>query len=107
VDLESRYEVAAYDHYAIGDASFHHGWCLHSAPENKGTEARLAYSISFIADNLPLLEDEGHIRYPDNEDSQSYHDWIGEVGWGGVASHPLLPIVYCKEAESSQKPAAN
>lgn len=55
---------------------------------------RMAYSISFIADGVQILQDEGHIRYPDNEDSQSYSDWIDEVGWGGIAEHPLLPIVY-------------
>lgn len=38
-DLESRYTVQAYE-YAIGDVSFHHGWCLHHAPENIGSETR-------------------------------------------------------------------
>ena len=31
---------------------------------------RYALSIMFVADGAPLLQEEGHIRYPDNEDYQ-------------------------------------
>lgn len=47
-----------------------------------------------MADKTNLLQEEGHIRYPDNEDFQSYALWIDDIGWGGVAEHPLIPIVY-------------
>lgn len=25
---------------------------------------------------------------------QSYSEWIGDIGWGGVAEHPSTPLVY-------------
>jgi hypothetical protein len=65
-----------------------------SAPGNSLPETRFAYSISFVADGVNLLQGEGHIRYPDNEDFQSYALWIDDIGWGGVADHPLIPVVY-------------
>ena len=67
---------------------------MNSAPSNLLPETRFAYSISFVADKTNLLQEEGHIRYPDNEDFQSYALWIDDIGWGGVAEHPLIPIVY-------------
>ena len=67
---------------------------MNSAPSNLLHETRFAYSISFVADKTNLLQEEGHIRYPDNEDFQSYALWIDDIGWGGVAEHPLIPIVY-------------
>jgi hypothetical protein len=65
-----------------------------SAPGNSLPDTRFAYSISFVADGVNLLQGEGHIRYPDNEDFQSYALWIDDIGWGGVADHPLIPVVY-------------
>lgn len=93
-DFSDRYDVKTYNGYKVGDCSFHHGWCLHSAPGNSLSETRYAYSISFVVDGAPILREEGHIRYPDNEDYQSYADWIEDIGWGGHADHPLIPVVY-------------
>eukprot|EP01038_Epipyxis_sp_PR26KG_P004525 gene4525-6390_t len=95
-DLDGRYDIIDHGAYQLGDCSFHHGWCLHSAPGNDRNETRYALSISFVADNANLLNSIGHIRYPDNEDYQSYSRWIDDIGWGGVAEHPLTPIVYKK-----------
>jgi ectoine hydroxylase-related dioxygenase (phytanoyl-CoA dioxygenase family) len=95
VDLAERYQVVTnYEGFEVGDCTFHHGWCLHSAPGNTLPDTRYAYSISFVADGVNLLQEEGHIRYPDNEDFQSYRLWIDDIGWGGLADHPLIPIVY-------------
>eukprot|EP01035_Chromulina_nebulosa_P017638 gene17638-23216_t len=98
-DLSNRYNVESYGEYKAGDVAFHHGWCLHSSPGNTLNETRWAYSVAFVADGAKVLEEEGHIRYPDDEDSQSYQEWLSEVGWGGIADHPLLPIVYNSEAK--------
>ena len=70
-----------------------------SAPGNSLPDTRYAYSISFVGDGAHLLQEEGHIRYPDNEDFQSYALWIEDIGWGGVADHTLIPIVYQEESE--------
>lgn len=45
-----------------------------SAPANGLDETRMAYSITFVVDEAQLLQEEGHIRYPDSEDYPvSYH----------------------------------
>ena len=36
-----------------------------------GISFRYAYSVSYVADNAPLLQEDGHIRIPDNEDYQA------------------------------------
>ena len=95
-DLSERYEdrLVDYGSFDVGDCSWHHGWTLHSAPENNLSETRLAYAISFIAEGTRLLQSEGHIRYPDNEDDAPYAAWINDLGWGGYAEHSLLPITW-------------
>lgn len=94
-DLEERYEVQSYGAFEVGDCSFHHGWTLHSAPGNTGSATRIAYTVTFIRDKARLLNnDDYQLRYPDQEDTGSYAPWLDEVGWGGVAEHPLLPLVF-------------
>ena len=96
-DMTERYPISSYDGYQLGDISAHHGWCLHSAPGNSLKDTRYAYTVSFVVDGAPLLQEEGQIRIPDNEDYQSYADWIDDIGWGGYAEHPLTPVVYSRD----------
>ena len=99
-DLSDRYEIAEYGAFEAGDCTLHHGWCLHSAPDNGTATTRYAYAVSYVADGARLLGETGHVRYPDTEDTGSYTDWVDEVGWGNVVEHPKLPVVYCDpEAE--------
>lgn len=96
VELSDRYFVNDHGAYALGDVSVHHGWTLHSAPPNLTKETRFALSLSFVADGVPMLplseQDNGLLRVPDLEDSQSYRDWINETG--AFLQHDLCPIVY-------------
>jgi len=102
-DLSDRYVVDSYDSYTLGDCSFHHGWTLHSAPGNPSGDTRYAYAVSFVADGARLLNAEGHIRYPDNEDSASYAGWINDIGWGGIAEHPLTPLVFWRDGTNDSE----
>lgn len=95
-DCSGRYEIDSYGSLEVGDCTFHHGWTLHYAPENSLSEARFAYSVSYIADGAILLGDDGYVRYPDDEDKQSYSSWIDEVGRGNFADHDSIPIVYMR-----------
>eukprot|EP00981_Chlorochromonas_danica_P009266 scaffold2582_cov162-Ochromonas_danica.AAC.35 len=99
VDLEGRYPLAEYGRFQVGDCAVHHGWCLHCTQGNVLDQSRYAYVACFVADRAPLLMADGHLRRPDNEDAQSYAGWIKEVGWGGEAAHPLLPVVYDEDLE--------
>lgn len=102
-DLSDRYATMQYDEWEVGDCTWHHGWTLHCAPGNTLPEARYALSLSFVADETALLNEEGHIRYPDDEDMQSYSEWINDIGWGGIAEHPYTPIVYRREEDEQQQ----
>eukprot|EP00421_Protoceratium_reticulatum_P031827 CAMPEP_0168468382 /NCGR_PEP_ID=MMETSP0228-20121227/57677_1 /TAXON_ID=133427 /ORGANISM="Protoceratium reticulatum, Strain CCCM 535 (=CCMP 1889)" /LENGTH=172 /DNA_ID=CAMNT_0008484137 /DNA_START=18 /DNA_END=533 /DNA_ORIENTATION=+ len=53
-DLQGRYEVEECGGLQIGDATFHHGWTLHSA-EPASAPARLAWTVSYVADGCKLL----------------------------------------------------
>lgn len=99
-DLEGRYPIASCGPFEVGDCSFHHGWTLHSAPANGLPTTRYAYAVTYVKDGVTTLSrDEDQVRFPDVEDVQSYNGWIEDVGWGAVARHPDLPLVY--EAQSN------
>lgn len=101
-DLEGRYQIASYGPFEVGDCSFHHGWTLHSAPANELRDTRLAYAVTYVKDNVRILSrGEDQVRYPDGEDVQSYSSWIEEVGWGEVARHTDLPVVYKSPSNKS------
>ena len=78
--------------YAPGDASWHHGWCLHSASENALAEDRLAFAVSFFAEGARIIEEAG-LEYVNDEDHPSYDEWLPDLMPGDVADHDLLPIV--------------
>jgi hypothetical protein len=84
---------------SVGDVSWHHGWLLHAAgcqPED--TPPRLAIAISFFTDGAKLLArktDPSVLRdMLHDEDAESYGKWLRSMKDGGVARHPLLPVVY-------------
>lgn len=60
---------------------------------------RIAYSVSYVADGAVLLPRQGNVRTPDDEDMQSYADWVEEVGYGNVADHDSIPIVFYNDDE--------
>lgn len=97
-DCGDRYNIDAHGAINIGDATFHHGWCLHTANANDLSETRYAYSVSYVADNIKVLDKEGHVRYPNDEDYQSYRLWIDGM-WGEfVHEDEHLPLVFVNES---------
>ena len=94
---QREYDVDMHLPLAPGDATFHHGWLFHAAPPNDGKRDRLALAISYVsaaAHVLDVEDDEGLRRRPEDEDRESYADWLGEVPGGAVVNHQALPIVY-------------
>lgn len=75
-----------------GDATWHHGWLLHSAPTNDESAARRAIAISFFADGARRLH--GAKRQQDDEDAESCAAWVGDVREGHPARHKFLPIAW-------------
>lgn len=83
---------------AVGDVSWHHGWCLHAAaPQPPNTPPRLALAVSYFADGSRLLARKSdpsvykHMLH--DEDAESYSSWLSQCKDGGVARHPQLPLV--------------
>lgn len=92
-DLGDRYSVAEPGPMEPGDATFHHGWVLHSAAEHSSRASqatRVAWAISFVADGARLRPRE---TLETEEDCESFAAWIDEVPDGAPAAHPLLPLV--------------
>lgn len=80
---------------ALGDVSWHAGWCLHCAPpQAPGTPARLALAVSYFAEGARRLPDALRRAHGADEDRESYAAWIGGVASGARASHALLPLVH-------------
>ena len=78
-----------------GDCTWHHGWCLHSAPDLFDDEKkdRVAYTASYVKSPSKLL-DEKVLGRQDGEDSISYEGWVNDVTPGDVIDHELLPLVW-------------
>ena len=80
----------------VGDATWHHGWTLHTANGNPLRHARVALAFSYFADGAKRLPREGS-RRPHAEDAESYAAWTkgrGAVKPGRPAAHRLLPLVW-------------
>lgn len=101
-DLGERYPgVESYGRMVPGDASWHHGWCLHSSAENMTGKDRLAFTLAFVDADAPLLGPEAKNR-PHDEDDWSYADWLGDFKPGErLREHPCLPLVWDEEARGA------
>ncbi len=76
---------------AAGDATFHAGWMLHSAPENGTANTREAMTIIYFADG-------SHISELDNKDQEAdLKQWLPGLKPGDLAAGPLNPVVYQAE----------
>ena len=83
---------------AVGDATWHHGWTLHTANSNPLPYPRVAIAFSYFADGAKRLPRKGS-RSPHAEDAESYAAWAegqGAVKPGHPARHELLPLVWAK-----------
>lgn len=71
-----------------GDATFHAGWTLHSAPGNPTDRMREVMTIIYIADGLTIAEPDSNARRNDMA------QWFPGLRPGDAAASPLNPIVY-------------
>ena len=98
LDLTDRFEdkiVEQDEPLSAGDCTWHHGWCLHSAPDLFDDEQkdRVAYTASYVKSPVRLLDEEVLGRQ-DGEDAISYEGWVNDVAPGDVIDHELLPLVW-------------
>ncbi|TVY10898.1 phytanoyl-CoA dioxygenase family protein [Paenibacillus cremeus] len=77
-----------YGALTAGDATFHSGWTLHSAPGNPTEQMREVMTIIYFADGVRALEPDSKAR------SNDLNRWLPGVKPGELAASPLNPLVY-------------
>ncbi|MDQ8736781.1 phytanoyl-CoA dioxygenase family protein [Paenibacillus sp. LHD-38] len=77
-----------YGAMAAGDATFHAGWTLHSAPGNPTDVMREVITIIYYADGTKVAEPDSNSRKSDLQ------NWLPGCQVGDLAASLLNPIVY-------------
>jgi len=86
---ERGYQLANNGDMAAGDASFHSGWVLHSAPGNTSpTITREVMTVIYFADGARVIEPDNKNRVNDLE------SWLPGLKPGDLAASELNPLVY-------------
>lgn len=73
---------------AVGDASFHSGWTLHSAPPNRTGTLREAMTMIYYADGTQV----GALDHPARRFDRDA--WLSGCEPGEFAAGPLNPVLY-------------
>ncbi len=74
--------------FVAGDATFHSGWTLHSAPANRTDRLRSVMTIIYFADGTTVGSIDNPMRAWDQQ------AWLGGAAPGSVAAGPQNPILY-------------
>ncbi|WP_214628469.1 phytanoyl-CoA dioxygenase family protein [Paenibacillus agaridevorans] len=74
-----------------GDATFHSGWTMHSAPGNPTKHMRKVMTVIYIADGLTVAEPDSKARESDMK------SWFPGCKPGDLAASPLNPLVYSRK----------
>lgn len=84
----NNYSISRPNFMNAGDASWHYGWTLHSAPGNLSkTTTREVMTIIYFAEGA-------HITEPKNEHQEADRKrWLGGLQAGDLASSTLNPLV--------------
>lgn len=82
------YKLSPCGAMAAGDASFHSGWTLHSAPGNATDRMREAMTVIYFADGTRILEPDNKNRWDDLE------RWLPGQKPGEPAASRLNPVLY-------------
>lgn len=77
-----------YGALAAGDATFHAGWTLHSAPDNPSGATREVMTIIYVADGSRVIEPDTNARKSD------LRRWLPGLAPGDVIDSTLNPVMY-------------
>ncbi len=82
------YKIVQTPGMAGGDATFHSGWTLHSAPGNQTKITREVMTIIYMEDGCRTMQ-------PDNKNREAdLAAWLPGIKPGELAASPLNPLVY-------------
>lgn len=81
-------ETISYGAMSAGDATFHSGWTLHSAPANPTDSMRKVMTVIYFADGTQVAQ-------PDSEPRRNdLKSWLPGLKAGDKATSKLNPLVY-------------
>lgn len=85
---EKGFALVPGDTLAAGDATFHSGWTLHTAPGNQSAICREVMTVIYMADGA-------HVTQPDNKHRENdLVSWLPGCKPGDLAASELNPLVY-------------
>ena len=73
-----------------GDATFHAGWTMHSAPGNPTQVMREVMTVIYVADGSIIVEPDSNARRNDLK------NWFPGLNPGDHVSSHLNPLVYSR-----------
>jgi len=81
------YAIESPEHMNAGDASWHYGWTLHSAPGNASTTTREVFTIIYFADGAKITPPQNNHQEADRQ------RWFKGLEAGSVAATDLNPLI--------------
>ncbi|ANE46238.1 phytanoyl-CoA dioxygenase [Paenibacillus swuensis] len=84
------FEQVSHGAMAAGDATFHAGWTLHSAPGNPTEHIRKVMTVIYMADGVRIAEPDSNARKND------LASWFPDLQPGDVAASRLNPVVWSR-----------
>jgi ectoine hydroxylase-related dioxygenase (phytanoyl-CoA dioxygenase family) len=84
------WSLASHAPFVAGDATFHAGWTLHSAPANPTGSMRSVMTIIWFADGTRVGEVDSPFRRFDQQ------VWLGGIESGELAAGPLNPVLFSR-----------
>lgn len=84
---EKGYAISQPATMKAGDATFHAGWTLHSAPGNNSPTMREVMTVIYLADGSKVSQ-------PKNQNQEADHQrWLMSKAVGSVIDSPLNPLI--------------
>ncbi len=90
---EQGFEIVNHGDMNAGDASFHSGWCLHGANENKSNVMREAMTIIWYADGTKIIEDPDIQERWNKGRRDDMMRWLPDRQPGEIADGELNPLI--------------
>lgn len=85
---ENGFSIEGSEVLHAGDATFHSGWVLHSAPGNQSSTMREAMTIIYFADGARITKPD----HPNRENDLK--SWLPGLSPGELAASTLNPLLY-------------
>jgi ectoine hydroxylase-related dioxygenase (phytanoyl-CoA dioxygenase family) len=87
---KKNYDVTKPNQLRVGDATYHSGWVLHRAGENRTDRTRKVMTIIYY-------EDGARFKEPENQEQEKdLERWFPGLDPSDQAASPLNPLVYSR-----------